>query len=747
MSGYRTSALPFVLLLSGLAGAAEQRITPTPAEPMLDAGQALALSVGYTTAEPCSGSLMGLGLRIHWDSTRLTFVGLTDVLQNGLVAVGEIEDDWLDADLDRATDKSLLVAWGDIAGDWPGGACPELSLVTAGFRANAGFASDTAIRFSTSSSNSGFRFEAAPAIVIASAGDSDGDGVANGQDFCPGADDAVDLDRDGIIDCLDPLVDGDGDGVGDGADQCPGADDTLDQDQDQIPDCLDPLVDSDGDAVADHADNCPAITNADQADGDGDGLGEACDARPAVADRIPERFSTAYLAGKTFYVATWEHEEDDDGNVIDEYGSVVTVTFLDASQARLTRPDPPLDETLPWAVDPTGLLYWGGDPSEGHRITCNHGDDFFRTRFVENGQTTGVDLWFRDEAAANAYAAASTGPNARCLPWLPTASPVVDGNPVDWRILEPVVTDPAGDQNGNDSSDITTLYAAMDDARIALLMQTDGEIQMPHTPAEAYSHYSVAMHYSTDAVCDTETGFLLVNHFARADGEQWHRVSRYQPDGSEELSTEADLVYGGNLLETAFARNLLPDDVRSVRFWAFTDSADDGGLRTQRDSAASDCFLVTQPLDSDGDGWLNRDDNCPADANPDQADTDSDRVGDVCDGDADNDGVLDTEDNCPTVRNEDQSNNDRDTEGDACDPDDDNDGVPDTADRFPFDANESADTDDDGIGDMSDNCPAVANADQADDDGDGLGDLCDRTPEFCTPCLPTRGGWRVILDR
>jgi hypothetical protein len=44
-----------------------------------------------------------------------------------------------------------------------------------------------------------------------------------------------------------------------------------------------------------------------------------------------------------------------------------------------------------------------------------------------------------------------------------------------------------------------------------------------------------------------------------------------------------------------------------------------------------------------------------------------------------------------------------------------------------------SDGDGDGIGDSSDNCPAVANADQADVDGDGLGDACDNCPSVSNP--------------
>ena len=45
------------------------------------------------------------------------------------------------------------------------------------------------------------------------------------------------------------------------------------------------------------------------------------------------------------------------------------------------------------------------------------------------------------------------------------------------------------------------------------------------------------------------------------------------------------------------------------------------------------------------------------------------------------------------------------------------------------------DRDGDGIADETDNCPDLANADQADSDGDGFGDLCDPFP-MCANCGP-----------
>jgi hypothetical protein len=82
----------------------------------------------------------------------------------------------------------------------------------------------------------------------------------------------------------------------------------------------------------------------------------------------------------------------------------------------------------------------------------------------------------------------------------------------------------------------------------------------------------------------------------------------------------------------------------------------------------------------------------------------------------DEDGIPDRLDNCPHIANADQADTDGDHLGDVCD------NCPNVA-----NANQ-LDTDGDGVGDACDNCPALANADQADSDGDGVGDICDNCP-------------------
>ena len=149
----------------------------------------------------------------------------------------------------------------------------------------------------------------------------------------------------------------------------------------------------------------------------------------------------------------------------------------------------------------------------------------------------------------------------------------------------------------------------------------------------------------------------------------------------------------------------------------------------------------------------------------------TDADGDVIPGDGDASGIVGDapcaggqttgcDDNCAWAANADQADMDGDGQGDACDPDDDGDLDPDPIDCQPLDASVSQyaaescdgadndcdgstdegfadadadgdadcvdwDDDGDGVADLGDNCPGLANADQADADGDGVGDACD----------------------
>jgi hypothetical protein len=66
------------------------------------------------------------------------------------------------------------------------------------------------------------------------------------------------------------------------------------------------------------------------------------------------------------------------------------------------------------------------------------------------------------------------------------------------------------------------------------------------------------------------------------------------------------------------------------------------GLHTEEgDNSDQGIAYTPQPVDQDGDGVEDSDDNCPQESNAEQTDTDGDGIGNACDDDDDNDGLPD----------------------------------------------------------------------------------------------------------
>ena len=116
--------------------ARQQIVTPNPTSGEFAAnGAAVSFTAVYTTNP--SGPTTGLGLRMLFDSSQLTFVNLTNVFATSKVAEDLVPvADAGDIDGDPTTDFLINVAWTDIGGAWPAG---PTNLYTANFTTTAGF--------------------------------------------------------------------------------------------------------------------------------------------------------------------------------------------------------------------------------------------------------------------------------------------------------------------------------------------------------------------------------------------------------------------------------------------------------------------------------------------------------------------------------------------------------------------------------------------------------------------------------
>ena len=126
-------------------------------------GRSITLDISYDVTSN-ENQLTGLGLRLHYDSTKLEFAGVNNVLSTDNIINGDSsqpDDDNYDSN--SATDKFVPLAWASLFGNWPNVELPS-TLFSITFTVSNDIAinsiESTTIGFSKSSNAQGYGFSA-----------------------------------------------------------------------------------------------------------------------------------------------------------------------------------------------------------------------------------------------------------------------------------------------------------------------------------------------------------------------------------------------------------------------------------------------------------------------------------------------------------------------------------------------------------------------------------------------------------
>ncbi|MBN1511939.1 MAG: thrombospondin type 3 repeat-containing protein [Phycisphaerae bacterium] len=440
-----------------------------------------------------------------------------------------------------------------------------------------------------------------PTVVNPGQEDDDDDGLGNLCDSCPDDPDN-DADTDGFCGDVDNCPNTynpdqqdttDADGVGDACDTCPfDPDNDIDQDGicgdvDNCPGVSDASqADWDGDGPGDVCDNCPLIHNVDQADSDGDGAGDACDsplpqerARLTASDAAAgDRFGWAVaLDGGTAVVGVF-YDDHDAGT---DAGSAYVYTLLGGrwvEQVKLIAPDAAGGDNFGWSVALQGDTAIIGAPLHSHSGLTGAGAVYVYVRSAGTWEPRAM-LTASDAAPVDMFG----------------RSVAVDG---DLLVVGANGDDDAGQDSG---SAYVFVRSGADWMQEAKLCASDGT-------GSDYFGYSVALSGDTALIGayrdGTETGAAYV--FTRSDGPgtpQWAQQAKLTAsDGAEtDLFGYHVSVSGDTALIGAGQHDLVgrPNAGAAYVFSRMDETWTEETRLTASDAAAGDCFGASVALDED----------------------------------------------------------------------------------------------------------------------------------------------------
>lgn len=391
-------------------------------------------------------------------------------------------------------------------------------------------------------------------------------------------------------------------------------------------DCSKAPFDPDGDGVDNPADNCPATPNPDQADDDGDGIGNACEANGAPDADGDGRPDSADNCVSVWNVNQGDDDRDGVGNVCDPTprgppplpwnNHVLARAFVKWKDELMCR--------LNNCMKPGGTGTWSttcGDGAKTWTVTLNglRAISTFTYRNCKHAVTVDVHDWARDPMSLDPTA---TVPRSIEL--------VVDGT---------MTQDTDFNGSGNESG---TVSVAGDFTGTIV-----SHVLINNTDRAAGSYFSVACTADPIAEEQCAPNNLFVNYVY----PDWSCEPGGCPAHTPLRDGDGDGVFDpyDNCLTVANASQANADF----------------------DAQGDACDASTSTADGDRDGVPDDGDNCPTTANSTQADGDRDGLGDACDSivdpDTDGDGVIDARDNCPMQANTDQQDTDTDGTGDVCD--------------------------------------------------------------------------------